>query len=309
MKITPNIRRSGISSYEQGFENFFQTLRPSLKLWDYFVNWEKVRRNSEAFKEQLNKWNSLLRKNNFDDEFRQLLRNSPEIVSAIPALIVRDGEASKTFEIVRKLGNLDAKDLQFDFSQPAKNEAQIELALQFVKESGLIYLFAKNGVSNLNDYLVGVEAGLDSNGRKNRSGTTMETVVESYLKNFLSKTNWDYITQATQKAIKIKWGFDVPVDKATRAFDFALSNGKKLILIEVNFYGGGGSKLKSTAGEYKGLHDLVSSKTTDFIWITDGKGWETTKLPLKSAYEHIHYVWNLDWLNRGYLKDLIQIED
>lgn len=98
----------------------------------------------------------------------------------------------------------------------------------------------------------------------------------------------------------------VPVDKSSRSFDFAISDGKQLVLMEVNFYGGGGSKLKATAGEYKGLYDLLNIPNVKFVWITDGEGWKTTKLPLKSAYEHIDYVWNLNWLSRGYLDDLFK---
>jgi type II restriction enzyme len=116
----------------------------------------------------------------------------------------------------------------------------------------------------------------------------------------------EYISQATPKKIKELWDIDVPVDKSSRSFDFAISNGDVLVLMEVNFYGGGGSKLKATAGEYKGLFDLVSSPAVKFVWVTDGEGWNTTKLPLKSAYEHIDFVWNLNWLTRGYLEDLFK---
>jgi type II restriction enzyme len=132
----------------------------------------------------------------------------------------------------------------------------------------------------------------------------METVVESYLTKFVQGKKLSFISQASPKKIKEKWGFDVPVDKASRSYDFAISDGEKLVIIEVNFYGGGGSKLKATAGEYKGLFDLLSIPKTSFVWVTDGEGWNTTRLPLKSAFEHIDYVWNLNWLSKGYLGDL-----
>jgi len=143
---------------------------------------------------------------------------------------------------------LTKPDLVFDFSHPAKSEVDRKLALQFFKESGLVKLFAKDGVKNLVDYVIGVEAGLDSNGRKNRSGTSMETVVESYLKPFCKSHKLTCLSQATPNAIKEKWGFEVLTYKSVRRFDFAISNGSKLILMEVNFYGGNGAKLKATAG-------------------------------------------------------------
>ena len=304
MKITPKISQSGISRYEQGFEDFFSTLRPSLKLWDYFVNWDKVYRNTKQVEIQLNLWNYLIGKTDFDLEFLELLKQHPEIVSAIPSLIVRDGSASQTFSIVSDITDLTKPDIVFDFSVPAKTEAERKLALQFFKQTGLMNLFKKDGVKNLVDYVIGVEAGLDSNGRKNRSGTNMEIVVESYLKPFCRSQKLKYISQATPNAIKAEWGFDVPVDKSSRRFDFAISDGTKLVLMEVNFYGGGGSKLKATAGEYKGLFHFLQASKVDFVWITDGQGWETTKEPLGEAFVELDYLWNLNWLARGYLEDL-----
>jgi type II restriction enzyme len=306
MKITPNILKSGISSYEQGFEDFFNSLRPSLKLWDFFVNWEKVFRNTKEIEIHLNIWNYLLGKPNFDSEFRVLLKKHPEIVKAIPSLIVRDGSASEIFRIIEDIGDLARPDMIFDFSKPANTDVEIEQALRFMQNTGLTRLFSKDGVKNLVDYVIGVEAGLDSNGRKNRSGTSMESVVEAYLEGFVKNRKLEFIPQATPRKIKELWGFDVPVDKSSRSFDFAISDGDLLVLMEVNFYGGGGSKLKATAGEYKGLYDLLNIPNVKFVWITDGEGWRTTKLPLKSAYEHIDYVWNLNWLSRGYLDDLFK---
>ena len=308
MKLMPRMISDGIHSQKSAFEDFYLTLRPSLKLWDFFVNWDKVFRNTKQFEMQLNLWNYLLGKQHFDEEFRSLLTEHPEIVNAIPSLIVRDGGASQIFSIIENIGDLSEPDSIFDFSKPARTSVEIEKALEFFKKSGLSRLFTKDGVKNLVDYVIGVEAGLDSNGRKNRSGTSMESVVEAYLENFIKDKNLRFIPQATPKKIKELWGFNVPVDKSSRSFDFAVSDESQLVLIEVNFYGGGGSKLKATAGEYKGLFELLKNDAIKFIWITDGKGWETAKLPLQSAHEHMDYVWNLSWLSRGYLEDLFKPE-
>ena len=304
MKITPLISKSGVSSYEEAFNNFYATLRPSLKLWDYFVNWDKVYRNTKQIEIHLNLWNYLIGKNNFDEEFLDLLEQHPEIIAAVPLLVVRDGSANEIFSIVSDISDLTKPDLVFDFSKPASSVQDRKKALEFFHKTGLVRLFTKDGVKNLVDYVIGVEAGLDSNGRKNRSGTSMESVVESYLKTFCESRKLSYISQATPGAIKQKWGFNVPVDKSSRRFDFAISDGKKLVLMEVNFYGGGGSKLKATAGEYKGLSELLNVPGIDFVWVTDGEGWHTTREPLRSAYESLDYLWNLNWLYKNYLEDL-----
>lgn len=304
MKATPKIRDAGFASTELAFKDFVASLRPSLKLWDYFVNWDKVFRNTREIEIHLNLWNFLLGKENFEQEFDALLKEHPQIVKALPSLVVRDGAGSSKFSVIQNIQDLSAPEMLFDFTKPASTPELRNAALVFVKETGLARLFANDGVKNLVDFVLGVEAGVDSNARKNRSGTSMETVVSEYLAAFTANQNLEFISQATPTAIKAKWGFDIPVDKSSRRFDFAISDGSKLVLMEVNFYGGGGSKLKATAGEYIGLGELLDIPNVDFVWVTDGQGWLTTLLPMKAAYEKLDFVWNLSWLGSDYLSDL-----
>ena len=51
-----------------------------------------------------------------------------------------------------------------------------------MRKTGLFDLISHHLVHNLYDYVLGVETGLDSNGRKNRGGHQMEDLVESYIK-------------------------------------------------------------------------------------------------------------------------------
>jgi len=304
MQSTPRIEKAGLSSPDDAFENFVQTLRPSLKLWDYFVNWDKVFRNTRDLEIHLNVWNYLLGKAEFETEFNTLLTQHPEIVRALPSLVVRDGAGSQKYSVIQNIKDLNSPEAFFDFTKPADSPELRRAALEFVEETGLKILFSQEGVKNLVDYVLGVEAGVDSNARKNRSGTAMETVVSEYLKGFSAERNVSFISQATAKSIMDKWGFEIPVDKSTRRFDFAISDGRKLVLMEVNFYGGGGSKLKATAGEYIGLGELLDVPQVDFVWVTDGQGWLTTLNPMKAAYEKLDYVWNLHWLGQDFLEDL-----
>jgi len=135
----------------------------------------------------------------------------------------------------------------------------------------------------------------------------MEDIVSEYLHEFCNEyTNYVYIEQATQKRIKEFFDYEIEIDKNSRRFDFALYNKttNKLSLIEVNYYSGGGSKLKATAGEYKGLNDFVKAQGIDFIWITDGKGWLTALNPLEETFNHNDYVINLDMIKNGILEKI-----
>lgn len=122
----------------------------------------------------------------------------------------------------------------------------------------------------------------------------------------MQRKGFEYIAQARATEIKEKWGVVVKVDKSERSFDFAIFNPKtkNIKLIETNFYNGGGSKLKAVCGEFKSLYTELKEQNIDFIWITDGLGWHTTKRPLEETYNHNDYVFNLTSLEKGILKEL-----
>jgi type II restriction enzyme len=152
-----------------------------------------------------------------------------------------------------------------------------------------------------------VEVGFDTNARKNRTGTLMENIVGKYLQIYCSKyTNFSFIEQATQKRIKEFFNYEIEIDKNSRRFDFALYDKvlNKLYLIEVNYYSGGGSKLKATAGEYQYLNDFLKAQNLTFIWITDGMGWNTALRPLEETYNHNDYVINLEMLKSVVLYEI-----
>lgn len=283
---------------QKDFNNLITTFKSSIKTWDYFVNWKKVFANSSDLEITLNKLNYLLGKENLKDEFKKLYSSNPDIVKALPVLLAVRENKLEVFDKVTKNSEF------FDFSGTEKDS---EKYYEFLEKSGLARLFQKDGVKNLVDYVMGVEVGLDSNGRKNRGGSLMEEIVESFISELCNKNGFEYLSQARSTAIKSKWGVDVKVDKSERSFDFAVFNpkNKKVKLFEVNFYNGGGSKLKAVCGEFKSLHAELKDQNIDFIWITDGLGWFTTKRPLEETYNHNDYVFNLNMLEDGILDKLV----
>jgi type II restriction enzyme len=287
---------------DETFQYLLSTLKDSIKSWDYFVNWKKVENNIGEFEIELNLLNYLIGKENLEEEFRYLLKNHPEVLNVIPALIAcRDNK----FKIIYLKDDNKFEYELFDFKKKKHlNDEDINNAVIFAKKSGIFNLFRNNKIKNLVDYVFGVEVGLDSNGRKNRTGKAMEDLVELFIKNICEKYNYKYISQATPTRIKSDWNYDVTIDKSERRFDFAVNTGEKLYLIETNFYSGGGSKLKATAGEYKTLYDVITRDGHDFIWITDGVGWRSANRPLQEAFNHNKYVLNLKMVELGVLEQI-----
>jgi type II restriction enzyme len=182
---------------------------------------------------------------------------------------------------------------------------EIEKICRFAKETGLLQIVSNRDIKSIPDYVFGVEVGLDSNGRKNRSGKSMENIIDHLLMSICTKHSLEYLSQVNSSKVFQKWEIDLFVDKSDRRFDFAVNAPKGLYLIETNYYSDGGSKLKSTAGEYQSLSDFLSVHGHKFIWITDGLGWQKTQKPLRETFDHNDYVLNIKMVTQGILEDIL----
>lgn len=291
----------GCKNEDEVFNYFIQNLKPSNTLWSYFVSWNKVFSNVRSVEICLNLLNYLIGKENFDDEFKRLLREQPQIIRILPALVV---SRCKKFCILVDYENKQLKYEDYDFSIKQPTEADIEKYLHFVQETGLKELIISNKIKSLVDYMIGVEAGLDSNARKNRGGHSMEDITEVFIKDVCNKKGYPYLKEADASKIKKEFGIDIPVIKSSRRYDYVIKKDNELIIFEVNFYGDGGSKLKSTAGEYRNLYDVLDNKFK-FIWITDGLGWKKTQRPLRETFNHNDYIVSLSMLEKGILEKIL----
>jgi hypothetical protein len=306
MKYLKYYQDKGITKSEV-FNYFINNLKPSVKVWDYFIKWEKVNKNVDGLKIELNLLNSLLDSSNLEDDFINLIIKYPNVIKTLPVLLaIRENK----IEILKDYKNHDLNYLTFDFNWKEKvSNQEAKNYFFFLKQSGLIELFKNKKIKNFIDYVFGVEVGLDSNGRKNRGGKLMEEIVNVFIKKMIGgKENLEYLPQATPTKIKEKWNFKVKFDKSARSFDFAIFNKvtKKLFLIETNFYNGGGTKLKSVCGEFKGLCNELGKQDIKFIWVTDGYGWISAKRPLEETFKNNDYVFNLHIFQDGVLNELIK---
>ncbi|MCF7831891.1 MAG: type II restriction endonuclease [Candidatus Pacebacteria bacterium] len=279
---------------KKDFNYLISTLKSSIKTWDYFVNWNKVFSNISDLEIGLNKLNYLLGKQELEKGFKKLYQSNPDIIRCLPVLVAARENILEIY---------DKEEKTSEFFNFVKDENDADKYYEFIEKSGLSKLFKEDGIKNLVDYVMGVEVGLDSNGRKNRGGTLMESIVGIFVKDFCEKRGFQYLSQANAKKILKQWGYVVAVDKSSRSFDFAIFNpvSKKIKLIETNFYNGGGSKLKSVCGEFRILFNELKIQNIDFVWITDGLGWQTTLKPLEETYNHNEYVYNLQMLEEGVL--------
>ncbi len=181
--------------------------------------------------------------------------------------------------------------------------------IRFMRESGLFNLLQNHIINNLHDYVLGIEVGLDSNGRKNRGGHLMENLVESYIIKAGYKKNINYFKEMYIKDIEKKWNLDLSEisdnNTSTKRFDFVIKTDKQVYVIETNFYFSGGSKLNETARSYKMLaQESKKVKGITFIWFTDGTGWNSARKNLEETFNELETMYNIDDLDNGVLEKL-----
>lgn len=273
--------------------------------FNYFVNWTKVFKNIKSIEKELSLLNVLIGKQNLNKELADLINEYPKVINAIPVLLaIRFNEKKpKSIDIL-----IDKKEFvyeNYDFNVANVSIENSKKMADFFVNSGFGELLLDKKILNLVEYAKGVEVGLDSNGRKNRSGTMMESLVEEFVSDVCLKRNLKYIPQANAKKIKQEWGIEIKVDKSSRNVDFAINKNGKLYFIECNFYGGGGSKLKSTATEYIKMTEYWNNQGIEFIWITDGAGWQSTLKPLREYFDKADYLLNLEMLKQNILITLL----
>ena len=152
------------------FNSWLGTMRNSIANYTYYIDFDTVYENAESLKVELNILNSLIGSKNIELEFERLVTKYPEVLKAIPILLAKreteifcmDDEGSILFKFDRKTQSADEYKM-------------------FMRKTGLFDLMQNHIINNLVDYVLGVETGLNSNGRKNRGGHLMEDLVESFI--------------------------------------------------------------------------------------------------------------------------------
>ena len=282
----------------RNFNDWLSKFKASISNYTYYVDFKKIYEQANKYKVELNILNSLIGSKNIESEFQKIIIKYPETLEVIPALLaVRSSEIYVKDKLAEYLFKFD------------KLVYSIEDYIKLMRETGLFDLLQNHIINNLYDYLLGVEVGLDSNGRKNRGGHLMENLVESYIVKAGYTKDKTYFKEMYTSDIEDKWNIDLSIlkgeIKATKRWDFVIKTNNQIYVIETNFYATQGSKLNETARSY----ELIANKVKQidgltFIWITDGIGWNNAKLPLNETFNVLDTLYSINDLDNGVLERL-----
>ncbi len=282
------------------FENWLSGFRKSIASYSYYTDFEKVYRNVEKLKVELNILNSLIGSKNIEEDFIELISKYPETLKCIPLLL-----AVRTKEIY-----VVDSDGEFIYSFKELNYTPEQYAV-FMRKTGLFDLLEEHIINNLYDYATGIETGLDSNGRKNRGGHLMEDLVESYIVKAGFEKEKNYFKEMYINKIEDKWGVDLSEisnqGKMEKRFDYVVKTDKMIYLVETNFYASGGSKLNETSRSYKTIAKEVDGiRGVTFVWFTDGEGWKKAKRNLEETFDVMEHIYNINDLKNGIIEKVFK---
>ena len=225
---------------------------------------------------RLNALNYLIGKDDIDAAVHDLWEENPQVFTTLDILIgVRTKDKKLSFNRESEIQLIE------EFFTSAEG------VVEFIQDTGLEKVFRNKQITNLVDYVFGVEVGLDTNARKNRSGHIMEEQVACILTNANVAFKQEVYSREFPEVYQA-----LGVD--SKRFDFVVKTPVKTYLMEVNFYSSGGSKLNEVARAYTELAPKVNAcEGYEFVWVTDGKGWESAKGKLEEAFYTIPSIYNL----------------
>jgi len=260
----------------QEFMTFMSQLKETNQTLDFFCDFCKINDNVENIKLSLCMLNCLIGSTDLRASVETIWNRDRTAFNVMDILIAVRSEGKK--KVLNALGESIVLDTLFN---------SVDGVMEFLTDTGLADVFQTRKITNLVDYVFGVETGLDSNARKNRSGHVMEDVIA----NLFAENEVSYRTEVYSS----EWpALAQALGEDEKRFDFVVETSQKTYLIEVNFYSGGGSKLNEVARAYSEIAPKINAVDGfEFVWITDGIGWKSAKNKLQEAFNIIPNIYNL----------------
>lgn len=280
----------------RNFNVWLSQFKDSISDYKYYVDFDIVYKNAEKVKVEMNILNSLVGSKHIEREFESLVKRYPMVIKCIPILLAK---REKEIQCIDSDGTY-----KYNFDEMNYGIDQYQY---FMRKTGLFDLLENHIINNLYDYVLGVESGLNSNGRKNRGGHLMENIIEDHLK----KAGLNYYKEMYLSEAQERFNIDLSkisnVGKTRKRFDFVVKTDLYVYGIEVNFYASSGSKLNETARSYK----MIASESKNirgfkFVWFTDGIGWNDAKHNLEETFESLEDIYNLHEVENGIMRSIFK---
>ena len=293
-----------LGSIEEIRQEFRKTLVTTNRSYLFYVDWKKVKKNVDFIKTELSLLDSLINSKNLKRDFFDLLSKYPEVAKVLPILLaIRE----ITFDIIESFDEKTTDVVTYSFNRKRGEKLTVEEVESFwnlIEKSGATELFST--IKNFRDYIFGVEVGMDTNARKNRSGNAMELILAPLMEQTKTELDLKLFTQKQFGTIQSEIGISFPDLIKNKKFDFLFVKNGKALNVEVNYFFGGGSK-QEIINSYIDRQNKLKSVGAEFMLITDGQAWNRNiNNELDSGFNSLNFVLNLSFVRRGFFDEVLK---
>jgi type II restriction enzyme len=290
---------------EAVLEHFLRTLLSTNRTHRFLVDWDKIKAQVESYRLELHLLNALIGSTHFEEDLRTIIASYPQVLPVFPLLLaLRDRE----FRLIDESSVEDLREITYNFTPRTLSPEEVEDLVQFFSRTGLQEFFESRLHQSLQDYLLGVEVGLDTHARKNRSGAFMEHILRPVIEEANRQLLRPFTILAQRPFAALhEYRFPVPAPLEHRRADWILFReaDQKLVNIETNFYTETGSKPQEIVDAYIDRSRNLKSYGFTFIWITDGEGWKGQYHQIHKGFRELDFLLNLSMARRGFLQEIL----
>jgi len=141
-------------------------LRETNQTLGFFCDFDKISNNVENIKLSLCMLNSLIGTNDLRRSVETIWERDKTAFNILDILIAVRSNGQK--KVLNANGECVVLDSFFE---------SVDSVVEYLEDTGLAHILKEGRIKNLVDYVFGIETGLDSNARKNRSGHVMENMI------------------------------------------------------------------------------------------------------------------------------------
>ena len=257
------------------------------KLPEWYIDFEKVKKHTTLYRQQIDQLQRTVSLPNLKTNLFNLAQKDVNFLKLLFLLI---GQRWDNWEMLKEW------DLNKSYVLTTKNWDKIFI---FLEGTGLIQTLTSKTVKRLFDYVFGMEAGLDSNARKNRTGKVMEEQTRNVLERKKQNGEIDWLeTQTKIGNLVAKYNLALPKLSSNileKQFDFICFKQNTLYLLEVNCYNTTGSKVNETIRSYQKINDEINQLNLkiEFVWVTDGIYWQKNRKKWINSRQKIKHLLSL----------------
>ena len=280
-------------SSEKFRDEFLKSLTPGIISRNNFINWTLI----DA---KIGKYSK------FFDFFRQLPINdkykfTEELSGSFCSF-------DKPFELVKVcfelLGHTDNKKFVSNIDNINFKNYSSRISIDdatYIAEILYDLGIAKTINTEIRDYFLGVQIGLESNRRKNVGGKVFNELIKIKLEKMIPQFKDKGLPVLLKEEERIFYS-----DKKTsKKVDFCFQCDNRTVGIEVNFYTVSGSKPTEIKRSYGLVNSELARIGAELVWITDGIGYEDMKNSLKESFDIHKNTYNYQMMCSHLLDDVI----